>query len=478
MSSPRRSSDKKEREAEQSLSAHVAEFVAATSFDDIPAEVLELGKKSILDTFACALCGSVAPVSEVMRKYAGGLGLSGGKSTLIGSGERLPPRFAALVNGTAMHADDFDDTYLASPDKIQGLHATAPVLAAVMAMGEPDRRCGKDLLTACHVGIDVGSRIFDAAAVAHIANGFHSTGTSGMLGAAAGAANFAGLTLERTRAALSLAASQTGTLLCQLGTMAKPFHSGLAAERAIVSVDLAGLGMSASPTALEARWGFFHAEGGGYDDDRIRGLLGNPWTFVDRGQWIKPWPTGALGHTAYTKMLDLIRGHDIRPADVARIKVRTKQSMHDVLFHHRPKSELEAKFSLEFGLATLLHERKITVAHFNDEFVMQAHLQATIGQVEYTTFPDAEAHKLGYTGVTSFVEIVLNDGRAVSGRLDFPKGSPANPMSYDEVADKFRDCAALARWPKTKTDEAIAMVKRLEMIDDVAELAACFSSAR
>jgi 2-methylcitrate dehydratase PrpD len=461
-------------ETQRSLTAHVAEFVTGTSFDDIPAAVLELGKKSILDTFACALCGSIAPVSAIMRRYAGGLGLAGGESVVIGSDERLPPRFAALLNGTAMHADDFDDTYLSSPDKIQGLHATAPVLAAVMAMSEAKRRSGKDLLTACHVGIDVGSRIFDAAAVAHIANGFHSTGTSGMLGAAAGAARLAGLDVERTRDALSLAASQTGTLLCQLGTMAKPFHSGLAAECAVVSVELAALGMTACPTALEARWGFFHAEGGGYDDDRIRGLLGNPWTFVDRGQWIKPWPTGALGHTAYTLMLELVRAHDIRPADVARIGVRTRQSMRDTLFHHRPQSELEAKFSLEFGLATLLHERKITPAHFTDEFVIRSDLQATIAKVEYTTFPDADAKKPGYTGVTSFLVIALNDGRTVSGRLDLPKGSPANPMSYEEVAEKFRDCAALARWPRAKTERAIDLVKRLESIEDVGELAACF----
>jgi len=459
-----------------SLTEHVAGFVCSTTFDDIPPEVLALGRKSVLDTFACALCGSVAPVSEVMRAYTRGLGLAGGTSSVIGTGERLPPRFAALVNGTAMHADDYDDTYQSSPDRIQGLHATAPVLAAVLALAEPAGRSGKDVLTACHVGIDVGSRIFDAAALAHISNGFHSTGTSGMLGAAAGAARLAGLGVERTRTALSLAASQTGTLLCQLGTMAKPFHSGLAAECAIVSTDLAALGMTASPTALEARWGFFHAEGGGYDDDRIRGLLGNPWTFADRGQWIKPWPTGSLAHTAYTEMLALVRAHDIRPEQVARIRVRTRQSIHDTLFHHSPKTELQAKFSLEFGLATLLIERRIALAHFDDAFVRRPDVQATIAKVEYTTLPDADAVALGYTLVTSFVEIVLADGRTVSGRRDYPLGSRADPMSFDQVADKFRDCAALARWPAAKTEAAIALIDRLETLDDVRELTACFST--
>jgi len=458
-------------EAPQSLTAHVAEFATSTTFEDIPGEVVELGKKSILDTLACALCGSVAPVSDIMSKYVAGLGLTGGSAAVIGSDRRLPPRFAALVNSTAMHADDFDDTYLSTPDKIQGLHATAPVLAATMAMGEERHRSGKDLLVACHVGIDVGSRIFDAAAVAHIANGFHCTGTSGMLGAAAGAARLADLDVERTRVALSLAASQTGTLLCQLGTMAKPFHSGLAAECAVSSVDLAALGMTANPTALEAHWGFFHAEGGGYDDDRIRGLLGNPWTFVDRGQWIKPWPTGALSHTAFTLMLEFIREHDIGPRDVEKIKVRTRQSMRNTLFHHSPKSELEAKFSLEFGLAAVLHERTIVPSHFHDEFVLRPELQATIAKVEWTTFPDADAMKPGYTPVTTFLEVVLKDGRTLSGRLDFPKGSPAHPMSYDDVAEKFRACAEFARWPEQKTERAIELVKHLEDLTHVGELA-------
>jgi len=106
-------------------------------------------------------------------------------------------------------------------------------------------------------------------------------------------ANLCALSPEATRSTLSIAASQTGTLLAQLGTMAKPFHSGHAAECALVSADLAALGLTASPTILETRWRFFHTEGGGYDDHYIRGKLGNPRSFVDRGQWIKPWLTGS-----------------------------------------------------------------------------------------------------------------------------------------------------------------------------------------
>ncbi len=443
---------------------------------DIPSEVVELGKKSILDSLAVALSGSVAESSTLIRRYLSGLGLHEGPSTVFGSDLRLAPRFAALANGTAMHADDFDDTWQATPDRYQGVHPTAPVLAAVLALAEPAGRPGRDVLIACLAGIEVCCRIFDAAHPRHILDGFHSTGTSAMLGAAAGVARLLGLTTETTRQALGIAASQTGTLLAQLGTMSKPFHGGLAAECAIVSADLAAMGFTASPVSLETRWGYFQALGGGHEDGRIRGKLGRPWAFADRGVWLKPWPTGSLGHPALTKMLELITEHDLRPQHVVGIRVRTSQSIHDTLFHHRPKSELEAKFSLEFGVAALLLERELTLAHFTDAFVNRPDIQATIERVDYEPFPDTDAKAGDYTLVTSFVEVDLDDGRTVGGRIDYGKGSLANPMSDDDVAAKFRACAAFAGWPEARTEEAIELVHRLETIEDVRALTHCFAA--
>ena len=458
------------KEPVESLTAHVADFVVNAGDADIPSEVVDLVKKSILDSLAVALSGSVAESATLIRRYLSGLGLGEGPATVLGSDLRLAPRFAALANGTAMHADDFDDTWQATPDRYQGVHPTAPVLAAVLALAEPASRSGRDVLTACLVGVEVGCRIFDAADPRHILDGFHSTGTSGMLGAAAGVARFLGQTTETTRQTLSITASQTGTLLAQLGTMAKPFHGGLAAECAIVSADLAGLGFTASPVSLETRWGYFHALGGGHDDERIRDKLGRPWAFADRGVWLKPWPTGSLGHPALTKMLELITEHDLGPEQVTGIRVRTSKSIHDTLFHHRPKSELEAKFSLEFGVAALLLERELTLAHFTDAFVNRPDIQATIERVDYQPFADADAKAGNYTLVTSFVEVELDDGRTVGGRIDYGKGSLANPMSEDEVAEKFRACAAFAGWPQARTEEAIELVNRLETVEDVREL--------
>ncbi|MBI4184547.1 MAG: MmgE/PrpD family protein [Proteobacteria bacterium] len=464
-------------EERPALTAYVAGFAARTAYADIPAPVVALGKKSILDTLACALSGSVAPGTVILRRYCETLACGGAGVSVIGAGSRLAPRFAALVNGYAMHADDFDDTYQAKPGRYQGVHATAPVLGAVLADAEARGASGKDLLRACHVGIDVASRIFDATDVRHILNGLHATATCGILGAAAGVSNLRGHDPALAAQTLGFVADQAFGLLENLGTMSKAYHSGRPSEYGIVAADLAEAGFSTSPVSLEARWGFFQATGGGCHPDELMGKLGSPWTFADRGQWLKPWPTGSLGHPALTKMQEFVRAHDIKPEQVARVRVKTSENIRHTLFRHRPTSKLEAKFSLEFALATMLLERTVNLFHFTDEFVRRQDVQEFIRKVDYQTYPEAEARAGGYTLVTAFLEVELKDGRKFSGRIDYHKGTLANPMSDDEVADKFRHCAEFAKWPKAKAEDAIAMVRDLETLADVSRLTAALSAA-
>ena len=459
----------------ESLTAHVAEFITKTRYAEIPPEVVGLAKKAILDALACGLSGSVADCSVLIRRYLGDLGLIKGGATVFGSDMRLPPRFAALANGTSTEADDFDDTWQATPGRDQGVHPTAPALATVMALAEPAGHSGEAVLTATLVGIEVCCRLFDAADPRQMTDGYHSAGTCAMLGAAAGAASLLGLDAETTRRALGIAATQTGTLSANHGTMSKPLHGGLASECAITSIDLAAIGYTASPSILEARWGYFQALGGGHSDERIRGLLGNPWCFVDRGVWLKAWPTGSLSHPAFTKMLELVTEHDLPPADVAGIRVKTSQSIQDVIAFHRPKKGLEGKFSLQFGLASLLLERKVTLGHFTDEFVARPEVQALIERVDYQTFTQAEAKAGDHTLVTTSVEIDLEDGRTLGGRIDYGKGSLANPMSDEEVAEKVLVCADFAGWPRDKAEKAIDLVARLETLENIRPLAACLT---
>jgi 2-methylcitrate dehydratase PrpD len=456
-----------------SLTAYVADFIATTTYADISSEIIPLGKKSILDGLGLALAGSVAKSGDLLRRHLGGLGCRDGQATLIGTALRLPARFAAFANGTAIHADDYDDTQLAvAKDRVYGLltHPTAPVLPAVLAVAEQGGRSGRDLLRAYHVGVEVECKIAEAINPRHYQHGFHTTATCGTYGSAAGVANLRGLPAQVAGVALGIAGSLSAGLRENFGTMVKPFHAGRASESGLIAAEFAGLGFTATPHILEAPRGFFRAAGGGYDEGAIRGKLGHPWTFANPGVSIKPHPSGSLTHPGMTKMLELIRTHDIKPDQVASVKVGTNQNMPNALIHHRPTTELQAKFSMEFCMAILLLERKGGLNEFTDEIVNRPDVQAMIRKVEFGVHPEAEA--AGYDKMTTILEITLTDGRVIRDRADFGKGSPANPMTYEEVADKFRECAAYSRWPKQKAEKVVAMVRELEGLRNVRQLTA------
>ncbi len=460
----------------RSLTAYVAGFITSTKYSDIPKDVVDLGKKSILDGLGLAVAGSVAKSGELVRRHLQGLRCASGVASVIGSDLRVPARFAAFANGTAIHADDYDDTQLAvAKDRVYGLltHPTAPVLPAVLAVGQRDARSGRDMLTAYHVGVEVECKIAEAMNPRHYQHGFHSTATCGTFGAAAGLANLLGLSAETARTALGIAGSQSAGLRENFGTMMKPFHAGRAAESGVIAAEFASLGFTATPYILEAPRGFFRAAGGGYDEVAILEKLGKPWTFADPGVSIKPHPSGSLTHPGMTLMLSLIKQHDIRPDQVDHVKVGTNQNMPNALIHHQPRTELQAKFSMEFCMAILLLERRAGLPEFTDEVVNRPDVQAMIKKVEFGVHPDAEA--AGYDKMTTIIEIGLKDGRNISGRADFGKGSPANPMSYEEVADKFRECAAFSRWPSDKAERVIQIVKGLEDLKDVRELTGLLS---
>jgi 2-methylcitrate dehydratase PrpD len=456
-----------------SLTASVAAFIAATKYPDIPKDVVQLGKKSILDGLGLALAGSVAKSGDLVRRHLQGLGCSGGAASILGSPLRVPARFAAFANGTAIHADDYDDTQLAvAKDRVYGLltHPTAPVLPAVLAVAECDRRSGRDLLQAYHVGVEVECKIAEAIYPRHYQHGFHSTATCGTFGAAAALANLCGLPAEMARTALGIAGSQSAGLRENFGTMMKPFHAGRASESGVVALELSRLGFTATPCILEAPRGFFRAAGGGYDEAAIRQKLGNPWTFADPGVSIKPHPSGSLTHPGMTLLLSLIKQYDIRPDQIERVRVGTNQNMPNALIHHQPTTELQAKFSMEFCMAILLLTRRAGLPEFTDEVVNRPDVQAMIRKVDFGVHPEAEA--AGYDKMTTIIDIALKGGRTVSGRADFGKGSPANPMSYEEVADKFRECASFSRWPSEKAEQVIGRVRRLEELSDVREITA------
>src|SRR5579884_2943106 len=459
------------------LTRQVAEFIVRTAYTDLPQDVIDLGKKSILDGLGLALSGSVAETGGLTREYLRSLGLGRYEATVIGSPMKAPVRFAAFANGVGIHADDYDDTQLAvAKDRVYGLltHPTAPALPPALASAEAAGLPGRDLMLAYHVGVEVECKVAEAISPRHYEDGFHSTGTCGCIGSAAAIAKLRGFNVERTLRTLGIAASQAAGLRENFGTMTKPFHAGRAAEAGVLAADLAALGWTATDQILEAPRGFFHAAGGGFDPNAISGKLGNPWTFVSPGVSIKPHPSGSLTHPGMTEMLFLIQEHRITAQQVERVHVGTNRNMPNALIHHQPTNALQAKFSMEFCMAALLLYGKAGLGEFTDEVVNRPEVQAMIERVHFGVHPEAEA--AGYDKMTTIIDIHPKDGRVISGRADFGKGSPADPMNYEEVAEKFRGCAEQARWPSAKSEAIIDAVRKLEDVPNVRALTTLLSA--
>src|SRR5712692_800128 len=375
------------------LTKYVAEFIVNTKYADIPADVLDLGKKSILDGFGLALAGSASVMGPLVRQYVQSLGLGDVKASVIGTGMKAHTRFAAFANGVSIHADDFDDTQLAAAkDRIYGLltHPSVGVLPPAFAMCELGRRTGKEFMVAYHMGVEVETKINEAISPRHYDEGFHSTGTCGTFGSTAACARLRGLDVKQTVYALGIGATEGGGFRDNFGSMTKPFQAGHAAENGTVAVDLAALGWTAAVDILEAPLGFFQASGGGFDQDAIVGRFGKPWTLASPGVSIKPHPSGSLSHPAMGEMLRLIHEHDIKATDVENVEVGGNHAMTTSLLHHQPMTGLQAKFSMEFCLSILLLERKAGLVEYTDAVVQRPDVQAMIRRVHFAIDPVAE----------------------------------------------------------------------------------------
>jgi len=433
----------------------VVAFVVGTRPGDVPGPVLELGRKSILDGLGLAVAGSRSEAVRLVRAVAAG-----------------GPGAVALALGVAIHVDDFDDIQLAgSPGRVYGLlmHPTAPVLAAVLALGERDRRSGADVSCAYHVGVEVACTLAEAISPRHYADGFHTTGTCGAIGAAAAASNLAGLPPDETRHALGIAASQAAGLRASFGTMTKALHAGRAAQSGLLAVALARAGFTAAERVLEAPQGFFHAAGGGFDETLLRGRLGNPWTFLEPGIALKPYPCASLAHPGIELAL-AVRAHGVPPEAIRSVRVGTKASMPTALRYPRPRSALEAKFSMEYCVAVALVDGVVGLAQFEEAAVGREEVAALMERVTFEVDPRAEA--AGPGRMATFLTVELADGAVLESREDFPRGTPARPLAYADLARKFAGCAAYGGLEPSRADEVVGLVDQLESLAEIGELTA------
>ena len=451
------------------LTQDVANFVSKTRYRDIPTEVVGLARGFILDGLGVALAGSTDECARILQAHVRQIG-GREEVTLLGTGLSASVPKAALANGVAGHAMDYDDTQLStSKEAVYGLltHPTTPVLAAVLATGEKEKIRGKDFLLAYILGVEVECRIADAINPHHYQSGFHSTATMGGFGAAMAVGKILALKEEALIRTLGIAASMASGLRENFGTMTKPLHAGRAAENGVTAALLARDGFTAALNILEARRGFYNAMAGGYDQSKIAGRLGRPYFMQEPGISIKPYPSGSLSHPAQDLILDLVKEHDLHAEDIESIEVGTNSNVPNALIYPMPKTALEAKFSIPFCMAIAVLERKAGIAQFKDRKVRDPKVVQLMKRV--SLYVDGELESLGYDQVRSRIRIKLKNGKMIEGRYDVARGHPEKPMSWAELGEKFKDCASLVL-PRKHVDEAIQLVARLEQLETLRPL--------
>ena len=464
-------SDQRRSGPPSGVTASVADFITHARFDRMPGAALVQAKRCLIDGFGVVLAGATVQGSAIVREHVKATSASGG-STILGPARMTAAApFAALANGASGHAMDYDDTQLSSsPDRVFGLltHPTVPALAASLAVGERLGVSGRAFIEAFLTGFEVECKIAEAIDPSHYQRGFHSTGTIGTFGAAASTARLMNLSPAVTAHALGIAASMSSGIRVNFGSMTKPLHAGRAAENGVTAAELAARGFTAGDDGLDGEWGFFQVLGGGADVARIAGALGSPYSIVEPGVSFKPYPCGSLGHPTMDAMLKLVTDHDVKPEQIARVRVHAGSNILNPLRYKTAKTELEAKFCLPFMMTSIALRRRAGIHEFTDEFVSSAPVQAMIQRVETMFDPAIEAR--GFDKMRSLVEVELKDGRQLSQPSDERyRGGPDRPFTRAELHEKFTDCASLVLAP-ARIRRALELLESLEQMGNIREL--------
>jgi 2-methylcitrate dehydratase PrpD len=453
-----------------SVTQEAADFVATLTLQDVSPDVLALSRRCVLDGLAVTTAGTEEPVVEIIDSYIARIGGKREARSVAHRHNRVSTPHAALRNGVAGHAMDWDDTQLAEgKGRVFGLltHPTIPPLSAGLAIAEMLGGVpGSDFLAGFLAGFEVECKLAACMAPNHYLRGFHSSGTLGTFGATATAAKLMGLNRDETAQAFGIAASMAAGIRANFGTMVKPLHVGRAAENGVAAALLAQIGCTASPTGLDEKWGYLTVAGGNGADIRLAaGRFGNPFSIVDPGVSIKPYPCGVLTHPTMDAMRDVMRESNLKGSDISTIEVHAGRNILDPIRYSVARTGLEGKFCMPFLLSAIVLRGKAGKAEFRDEFVLSGPCQEMQARIRVQRDPAIE--ELGFERIRSRIEVTTCDGRVISKIADERyRGGPEKPLSVRELREKVLDCMSDLVEPH-RIEAVVELVDGLDVEPDV-----------
>jgi len=450
------------------ISKTLSDFIVGTNIDAIPKEAIKVAKMAIMDTLGVILCASSEePIGSLLVNFAQEIG-GRQEARIIGKGLKCNSPTAAMINGILAHYLDYDDVCF----PMRG-HPSAAILPAILALGEKKMSSGKEILESYVVGFEIMAKLGSKIALEHSEKGWHSTGTLGAIGAAAASAKILNLNVKKTMMTLGIVASKASGLRQNFGTMTKSLHAGNAAKNGVEAAMLAELGLTSSKNIWEGHFGFldlFVGEGK-YNSKRIIEDIGNFFSIISPGIVLKRYPSCSSTHAAIDIMLKLINTYDITPENVKSIECGVNYRVPQDLLYHEPKTGLQGKFSMEFCIAIVVLEKKLGIDQFQDVKVKDSRVQNLMKKVRMYVPPELQRRDKvddSYTIIT----VELLGGQKYSLKLDNTtiKGFPNNPLSREELLEKYWDCANYSRITEKQINHSIELIEHLEQVENITEL--------
>lgn len=442
----------------------IIDFIQNSTLEAIPENGVRTATEAILDCIGVALAGAIEPAGEITARMARA-SAGKGESSVWGHGFATSAHDAALVNGTAAHALDFDDV-------TWGLigHPSVSLTASLFSLGEALGKSGRDVLLAYATGFEVMAKIGRTTQPAHsLENGWHATVSIGTFGATAACCKLLGLNAVETGNALGIAYSMTSGTTANFGTMTKPLHAGLAARNGVEAARLAQLGLTAVAHPFDGPRSFHVVFSRGLPA-RMEALdeLGKLYELDVRGVVIKPYPCCVSAHTSIDAALRLRNEEGVRPQDIRHIEIGVTRYTYDKLSYHLPDTGLEGKFSANYTVARAIIDGRLPLGAFSDEAVQEPEVRRLVERVEIKVDEAIDrAWKIGSRPVQ--LRATLTDGRTIEKDVAISKGNPEVPLTTEELHAKFRDCASLVL-PADAVDEALDQLAHIERVPAIAPL--------
>lgn len=449
------------KRAEATFAERLAGKICEFRETDPSAKALVEARAAIIDSLGCTLSGLPEPCTQILLRTPG-VAEAPGRSTIFGTSRRTSALDAALVNGTASHALDYDDV-----SSTFGGHHSVPVVAPVFALGEELGVSGRRVVAAYVIGVEAEVRLARAVNFHHYDKGWHPTATLGVFGAAAASSWLLGLDREKTAKALALAASFASGIKANFGTMTKPMHVGQTARNGLFAALIAARGFESNPGVMEHKQGWFKVYNGDgtYFPEKTFEGWGRPWEIETAENGLKQFPCCGSTHPAITMALKLRKEERLDPDAIAGIEILAHKRRLPHTDNPDPRTPLEAKFSIQYTTARALADGAVRLRDFEGDAIMEERVRRFLPVTSTGAHPDMPENSPKQFG--SEVIVTTKDGRRLSRRIDHLVCRGGDyPMSREELFEKFEDCARRA----LPADRVEPLFERLSQLDSVADI--------